>query len=84
MPCCHAVCCIPLINATPEDYVHNCYSREAYLAAYELAIALLSGPNAWRDSSKIPILPPKKLRLPGRPKQARRREPNEPRKVIME
>ncbi|XP_071924837.1 uncharacterized protein [Coffea arabica] len=81
-PCCHAVCCIPLINATPEDHVHNCYSREAYLAAYEPAIAPLLGPNAWRDSGKILILPPKKLRLSDRPKKARRREPNEPRKLV--
>ncbi|XP_071917224.1 uncharacterized protein [Coffea arabica] len=46
LPCCHAVCCISLINATPEDYVHSCYLREAYLAAYEPAIAPLLGPNA--------------------------------------
>ena len=67
LPCCHEVCRISLINATPEDYVHSSYLREAYLASYDPAIAPLPGSNAWRDSGKIPILPLKKLRLPGRP-----------------
>ncbi|XP_071937522.1 uncharacterized protein [Coffea arabica] len=80
LPCCHAIACISLAGGKPEDYVHKCYSREAYLAAYEPAIAPISGPNAWKCSTKEPVLPPNKVRLPGRPKKARRREPDEPRK----
>lgn len=80
LPCCHAIACISFTEATPEQYVHKCYSRDAYLAAYEPAIAPISGPNAWKASIKELVLPPKKIRLPGRPKKARRREPDESRK----
>lgn len=80
LPCCHAIACISFTEATPEQYVHKCYSRDAYLAAYEPAIAPISGPNAWKASAKELVLPPKKIRLPGRPKKARRREPDESRK----
>ncbi|XP_027085097.1 uncharacterized protein [Coffea arabica] len=80
LPYCHTIACISLAGGKPENYVHKCYSRGAYLATYEPAIAPISGPNAWKASTKKPVLPPKKMRLPGRPKKARRRESDEPQK----
>ncbi|XP_027166681.1 uncharacterized protein LOC113766716 [Coffea eugenioides] len=80
LPCSHAIACISLAYGKPEDYMNKCYSRKAYLAGYEHAIAPISGPNAWEALTKEPVLPPKKMRLLGRPKKARRREPDEPRK----
>ncbi|XP_027150245.1 uncharacterized protein LOC113750477 [Coffea eugenioides] len=74
LPCCHAIACISLAGGKVEAYVHKCYSRQAYLAAYEPTIAPISGPNTWKCSTKEPVLPPNKVRLPGRPKKARRRE----------
>ncbi|XP_027076894.1 uncharacterized protein [Coffea arabica] len=79
LPCCHVICCISLIGQEPESLVHHYYSRDSYLKAYEPAIAPLSGPNVWVQSDKDPVLPPLKLKLPGRPKKVRRREPEEPR-----
>ena len=78
-PCCHAICCISLTGVTPESMVHQYYSRENYLKAYEPTIAPMSAPNAWVQSKKEPVLPPTKLKLPGRPRKARRRESDEPR-----
>ncbi|KAL3515876.1 hypothetical protein ACH5RR_022778 [Cinchona calisaya] len=40
--------------------------------AYEPVIEPIHGPNAWPNSKKDPIHAPKKLKLPGRPKKARR------------
>ncbi|XP_071906167.1 uncharacterized protein [Coffea arabica] len=62
-----------------ESLVHHYYSQDSYLKAYEPAIVSLSGPNVWVQSDKDPILSPLKLKLPGRPKKVRRREPEEPR-----
>lgn len=55
------------------------YSREAYLKAYEPAISPTSGPNGWKRLKKNPIHAPKKMKLLGRPKKSRRREPDKPR-----
>ncbi|KAL3505683.1 hypothetical protein ACH5RR_031065 [Cinchona calisaya] len=37
----------------------------------------VNGSNAWPDSKNDPMHAPKKLKLPGRPKKARKREPDE-------
>ena len=61
LACCHAIACISLASGKLEDYAHKCYSREAYLAAYESTIAPISSPNVWKTSAKEPVLPPKKM-----------------------
>ncbi|KAL3522527.1 hypothetical protein ACH5RR_015361 [Cinchona calisaya] len=77
IPCSHAVYCISLTGEEPESFVNQCYSKDAYVRVYESAIEPINGPNAWPNSKKDPIHAPKKLKLPGRPKKARRREPDE-------
>ncbi|KAL3503125.1 hypothetical protein ACH5RR_037574 [Cinchona calisaya] len=77
IPCSHAVCCISLTGEEPESFVNQWYSKDAYVRAYEPAVQPINGPNAWPNSKKDPIHTPKKLKLPGRPKKARKREPNE-------
>ncbi|KAL3504701.1 hypothetical protein ACH5RR_034542 [Cinchona calisaya] len=61
----------------PESFVNQCYSTDTYVRAYEPAIEPMNGPNAWPNSKRDPIHALKKLKLPGRPKKARRREPDE-------
>ncbi|KAL3502288.1 hypothetical protein ACH5RR_036737 [Cinchona calisaya] len=77
IPCSLAVCCISLTGEEPESFVNQCYSKDAYVRAYEPAIEPMNGPNAWPNSKRDPIHAPKKLKLPGRPKKSRRREPDE-------
>ncbi|KAL3529671.1 hypothetical protein ACH5RR_008993 [Cinchona calisaya] len=77
IPCSHVVCCISLTGEESESFVNQCYSKDAYVRAYEPAIEPINGPNAWPNSKKDPIHAPKKLKLPGRPKKTRRREPDE-------
>ena len=38
IPCSHVVCCVGLQQNEPEHLVDPCYSRDAYLKAYEPAI----------------------------------------------
>ena len=38
MPCCHAFSCIFLSRKNVEDFVDDCYKREAYLRAYSSSI----------------------------------------------
>nr|XP_027080396.1 uncharacterized protein LOC113703286 [Coffea arabica]XP_027080397.1 uncharacterized protein LOC113703286 [Coffea arabica] len=79
IPCSHASCCILLTKNKPKKFVHPCYIRDVYLMAYEQAIGPINGPNNWKKPNKTPLSAPKKLKLPGRPKKARRRELDEPR-----
>ncbi|KAL3510208.1 hypothetical protein ACH5RR_029609 [Cinchona calisaya] len=77
IPCSHAICCIQVIGEEPERFVNQCYSKDAYVRAYAPVMGPVNGSNAWPDSKKDPIHAPKKLKLPGRPKKARKREPDE-------
>ncbi|KAL3506939.1 hypothetical protein ACH5RR_032321 [Cinchona calisaya] len=77
IPCSHAICCIQVIGEEPERFVNQCYSKDAYVRAYAPVMGPVNGSNAWPDSKKDPIHAPKMLKLPGRPKKARKREPDE-------
>ena len=77
IPCSHVVCCVGLQQNEPEHLVDPCYSRDAYLKAYKPAIRSINGPTNWIKSKKDPIHASKMLKLPGRPKKTRRREPDE-------
>ncbi|KAL0334092.1 UNVERIFIED_CONTAM: hypothetical protein Sangu_1565400, partial [Sesamum angustifolium] len=61
----------------PEDYVHDYYTVDMYKKAYAPMIMRTSGEILWEQSLFIPPLPPDFGRGPGRPSNARRREPDE-------
>ncbi|KAL3513622.1 hypothetical protein ACH5RR_026339 [Cinchona calisaya] len=61
----------------PEHGVHNYYKKDAYTRAYEPVINPTNGPPAWERSNEYHNLLPKKIKVSGRPKKARRREPGE-------
>ena len=79
IPWSHALCCIPLTKNEPEKFMHPCYTRATYLMVYEPTIGPINGPNNWKKFNKTPLSAPKKVKLPGRLKKTRRREPDEPR-----
>ena len=58
----------------PQNFIDGCYSKNAYIRAYEPIIHLLNGENLLKDLKKGPVLPPHKVKLFGRPKKVRRRE----------
>ncbi|KAL0320080.1 UNVERIFIED_CONTAM: hypothetical protein Sradi_5269500 [Sesamum radiatum] len=78
IPCVHAVSAIVSCGRIPEDYVHNCYSIETFKKAYSFIINPVRGQTEWPETGKGPVAPNSEIRLPGRPKKVRRREPDEP------
>ena len=81
IPCAHAVCAIRDRRDNPIDYVSSWLSKEMYLKAYEKSIQPIIGMKDWPNDEDKQIRPPhyKKKGL-GRPKKARRKNPNEPEK----
>lgn len=75
--CVHIVSAIAVCVDDFEAYVHECYHISTYAKVYEPVVAPISGSSLWPRTGKVPPLPSKKLRLPRRPKHARRREPDE-------
>ncbi|XP_071932917.1 uncharacterized protein [Coffea arabica] len=69
IPCAHAISAIALTKESPENFVHECYSKEAYMKAYGPIIYPLNGEHLWKDLKQGPVLPPETIKLPGRPKK---------------
>ncbi|XP_027082284.1 uncharacterized protein [Coffea arabica] len=79
IPCAHAMSAIALKKEPPpENFVNECYSKEAYMRAYGPIIYPLNGEHLWKDLKQGPVLPPEIIKLLGRPKKVKRREPDEP------
>uniref|UniRef100_A0A2N9F2M6 Zinc finger PMZ-type domain-containing protein n=1 Tax=Fagus sylvatica TaxID=28930 RepID=A0A2N9F2M6_FAGSY len=79
IPCKHGVAAIYKNLKHPEDYLHDCYLKEAYLNVYSEIIHPMPGQDEWIKSGHLPPQPPHVLRPLGRPKKLRRRDPDEPR-----
>uniref|UniRef100_A0A2N9H3T4 SWIM-type domain-containing protein n=1 Tax=Fagus sylvatica TaxID=28930 RepID=A0A2N9H3T4_FAGSY len=79
IPCKHGVAAIYKNCEHPEDYLHECYLKEAYLDVYSEIIHPMPGQDEWIKIRHLPLQPPHVLRLLGRPKKLRRRDPDEPR-----
>nr|GLL37918.1 uncharacterized protein LOC109193258 [Ipomoea trifida] len=75
IPCSHAVAAIRKQRQSPEDYVHQCYSVDSYLRAYEPAILPIQSSDLWPKVDLPAPLPPKYKAQPGRPKKKRRTNP---------
>uniref|UniRef100_A0A2N9J2B3 MULE transposase domain-containing protein n=1 Tax=Fagus sylvatica TaxID=28930 RepID=A0A2N9J2B3_FAGSY len=78
--CKHGVAAIYKNREHPEDYLHNCYLKEAYLNVYSEIIHPMPGQDEWIKTGHLPPQPPHIIRPLGRPKKLRRRNPDEPRK----
>ncbi|XP_057522634.1 uncharacterized protein LOC130802642 [Amaranthus tricolor] len=76
IPCCHAVASIFYLHKEVESYVDQCYTREAYLRAYEGYINPCIGERHWPEIDK-PIDPPPIKIGPGRPRKNRIKDPHE-------
>uniref|UniRef100_A0A2N9GX06 Uncharacterized protein n=1 Tax=Fagus sylvatica TaxID=28930 RepID=A0A2N9GX06_FAGSY len=79
IPCKHGVAAIYKNLEHPEDYLHDCYLKEAYLDVYSEIIHPMPGQDEWIKMDICLSQPPHVLRPPGRPKKLRRRDPDEPR-----
>ncbi|XP_010689632.2 uncharacterized protein LOC104903315 [Beta vulgaris subsp. vulgaris] len=74
--CCHGIACIFFLHHEAEDYVDECYKREAYLKMYCGGISLLTGERHW-PKVDMPLDPPPIKIGPGRPRKNRIKDPRE-------
>ena len=77
IPCVHAVAAILFLNGNPEDYVAVWYTTSMFGSCYRYPIKPINGPDMWPTVDCNPILPPRRRRMPGRPKVNRRKCPTE-------
>ncbi|XP_012846546.1 PREDICTED: uncharacterized protein LOC105966532 [Erythranthe guttata] len=77
IPCKHAVSAIFLNKQQPEDYLHPCFSRDAYLATYNFQIFPVPGEHDYVSTGLPPLLPPIMKKQPGRPKKKRNKTADE-------
>lgn len=78
IPCVHAMASIKLMQQDPFDYVHECYKVDTYLKCYGNFLSPINGRDLWPQTDQPLMLPPDVKKRSGRPKKARRREPEEP------
>ncbi|KAM2845960.1 hypothetical protein COP1_028340 [Malus domestica] len=81
IPCLHGCAAIFRNRQDPEDYVDEVYHKATYLKAYEPMIHPLKGCNMWPKCNMDPLLPPLVKKQPGRPKKARKKDPEMEKKV---
>nr|GMC86565.1 uncharacterized protein LOC109168401 [Ipomoea batatas] len=75
IPCSHAVAAIRKQRGSAEDYVHQCYTVDTYLKAYEPAILPIQSAYLWEKVDLPAPIPPKYKAQPGRPKKKRKIDP---------
>ncbi|XP_021714957.1 uncharacterized protein LOC110682915 [Chenopodium quinoa] len=74
IPCPYAWACIVKKRLKPEDYVHECYTKQTYLEAYTPTIKPMPGMKQWETSNMVQPLPPLIKKMPGRPSLKKRRK----------
>lgn len=70
IPCGHAVCAIFTIGKSPDEFVDDYYTKDAYMRAYEPIMFPIAGVKEWEKIHR-PIAPPLYRRQPGRPPMLR-------------
>ncbi|KAH7834888.1 hypothetical protein Vadar_020699 [Vaccinium darrowii] len=76
IPCIHAIAAMGFNNLEPLDYVDDWYSVDTYLKTYDNLMGPINGREMWPSPDNVELLPPDVKKRPGRPKKARRREPD--------
>ncbi|GJZ67196.1 pentatricopeptide repeat-containing protein [Tanacetum coccineum] len=65
LPCCHAITVIFKLNRMVEDYVPDCYSKQAFYDTYHQYLTPVGGMTFWPDCSDMSrVLPPKPRTIP--------------------
>jgi hypothetical protein len=73
LPCPHVIFYIYYAGRCLEDFVARCYFVEEYNKTYAHCLQLVEGRAFWLVSDREKPLPPKYVRMPGRPKKERKR-----------
>jgi hypothetical protein len=77
LPCPHAVVCIHHKTNSLDDYVAPCFRVSEFKKTYAYCLNPLNGMPMWPKSRRAPPVAPGYVKMPGRPKKERKREPHE-------
>jgi hypothetical protein len=77
LPCPHAISCIFFKTNTLDDYVATCYTIEAFRSTYNHCLQPVEGMANWPVSNRPGLKALGYVRMPGRPRKERKREPTE-------
>nr|KAJ0190313.1 hypothetical protein LSAT_V11C800418530 [Lactuca sativa] len=75
--CLHAIATILFLNGNVEDYVSVWFTTGMFGSCYRYTIKPINGADLWPTVVANTILPPRRRRLPGRPKVNRKKCPTE-------
>ncbi|KAL4554246.1 hypothetical protein LXL04_039646 [Taraxacum kok-saghyz] len=64
-------------NGNPEDYVAVWFQTKVFSSCYRYTIKPINGADMWPNIDAHTIFPPRRRRLPGRPKVSRKKCPSE-------
>ena len=78
IPCKHGVAAIYKNLERLEDYVHACYRKDAYMAAYKEMITPLPGQDEWVETNQLALIAPIVYKPPGKPPMKRKKDADEP------
>lgn len=73
LPCAHVIACINYLGLNVEEYVHQCYKKDTFLISYSHFMGAMEGEDMWPKTKWVPLIPPASQRLPGRPKEYKRK-----------
>ena len=77
LPCCHAISAIYTVKKELDDFIAPCYRIDVYDQVYSHVLQPVEGKESWPVAPNPRPFPPKKKKMPGRPKVERRREEQE-------
>ncbi|KAL4583469.1 hypothetical protein LXL04_008042 [Taraxacum kok-saghyz] len=77
IPCVHGIAAILFLNGNPEDYVAVWFQTKVFSSCYRYTIKPINGADMWPKVDANTIFPPRRRRLPGRPKVSRKKCPSE-------
>ncbi|WVZ71885.1 hypothetical protein U9M48_020417, partial [Paspalum notatum var. saurae] len=77
LPCCHAISRIYFKTNSLDDYVADCYRVDQFKKIYSHCLEPVEGMQSWPVSDRPKLRAPGYIKMPGRPKTERRREPTE-------
>ena len=77
-PCKHGIVAIYNNLEMLEDYVHACYRKGAYVAAYKEMITQLPGQDEWIETNQLAPVAPIMYKPPCRPPMKKKKDTDEP------
>ncbi|WVZ53833.1 hypothetical protein U9M48_004722 [Paspalum notatum var. saurae] len=77
LSCPHAISSIYYKTNSLDEYVADCYKVEQFKKIYSHCLEPVEGMHSWPVSDRPKLKAPGYIRMPGRPKTERRREPQE-------